>query len=180
VFIEAFAGEFAGDVRARGLIIGASQFGEVDYVNELIDLVRELNLEEQISFLGHVDDVAHQLERSDILVHCSVLPEPFGAVVIEGLAVGLAVVASDAGGPAEVITSGRDGLLFPPGDVNSLRVALRRLFNDPTYRSALGEEAVKTARRYTYATLAPTSVSWLESVATGQARPGLTDLVSEA
>ena len=44
------------------------------------------------------------------------IPEPFGQVVIEGMAAGRAVVAADGGGPAEVITDGVDGLLFPPGD----------------------------------------------------------------
>ena len=80
-----------------------------------------------MEFRGFRPDMGSELERVDAMIHASVIPEPFGQVVIEGMAAGLAVVASDAGGPAEVITHEVDGLLYPPGDVAALAVLLRRL-----------------------------------------------------
>ncbi len=53
------------------------------------------------------------------------------------MAAGVAVIASDAGGPAEIITPGVDGLLSPPGDVGTLATSLRRLADDPGLRERL-------------------------------------------
>jgi glycosyltransferase involved in cell wall biosynthesis len=74
--------------------------------------------------------------------------EPFGLVVVEGMAAGLPVVASAAGGPLEVITDGVDGRLFPPGDIAALADILMALAADPELRSRLGAEAVKRATAF--------------------------------
>jgi glycosyltransferase involved in cell wall biosynthesis len=87
-------------------------------------------------------------------VHASVIPEPFGQVVVEGMAARLAVVAADAGGPAEVITHEVDGLLYPPGNVAALALLLRRLADDPALRFRLGDQAVITAEKYGSANMA--------------------------
>jgi glycosyltransferase involved in cell wall biosynthesis len=64
------------------------------------------------------------------------------------MAAGLPVIATDAGGPAEVITDGVDGLLVPPGDVSALVAALRRLAVDQDLRVRLGRAAVTTAEQF--------------------------------
>jgi glycosyltransferase involved in cell wall biosynthesis len=74
-----------------------------------------------------------------VAVHASVTPEPFGQVVVEAMAAGLPVVAAAAGGPAEVVTDGVDGILVPPGDVDRLAAALRRLAGDADLRDRLGQ-----------------------------------------
>ncbi len=81
-------------------------------------------------FLGHVDDVGALIRGHDVLVHTSVRPEPFGQVIIQGMANGLAIVASDAGGPAEVITHGVTGFLVTPNDASKLAARLARLHQD--------------------------------------------------
>jgi glycosyltransferase involved in cell wall biosynthesis len=84
----------------------------------------------------------------DALIHASVIPEPFGQVVVEGMAAGLAVVAADEGGPAETITNEFDGLLVPVGDVNALAEVLQRLSLDKELRERLGGNALITAKKY--------------------------------
>ncbi|QXJ27021.1 glycosyltransferase family 4 protein [Actinomadura graeca] len=70
-------------------------------------------------------------------------------VVIEAMGKGLPVAAFDCRtGPADLITSGHDGLLVPPGDVTALTAALGALIADPALRDRLGEEARHTARAY--------------------------------
>ena len=96
------------------MLVGSAMFGEEEYEQQLIDLVGQLGISDRVDFCGFVHDVPKFLMDVDILVHASVIPEPFGQVVVEGMAAGLAVVASDAGGPAEVITHEVDGLLYPP------------------------------------------------------------------
>jgi glycosyltransferase involved in cell wall biosynthesis len=65
------------------------------------------------------------------------------------MAAGLAVVASAAGGPAEVITSGVNGILTPPGDVSELAAALHRLHEDPGLHARLGAAAQDRSREFT-------------------------------
>jgi glycosyltransferase involved in cell wall biosynthesis len=134
--LRAFAAEFAG-LDARALIVGAPLFGEDDFDAALKALVIELGVETQVEFTGHVTDVSAQLARMHIVVHASTVPEPFGQVVIEAMAARRPVIAADAGGPAEIITDGVDGLLTPPGDVGALARALRRLHDDPVLRDGL-------------------------------------------
>jgi glycosyltransferase involved in cell wall biosynthesis len=153
VFVRAFATAFpAGPERA--LIIGAPLFGEDDYHDELRRLVHDLGLDDRIELRGFCDDVAAELGRVDALVHASVIPEPFGRVIVEGMAAGLPVVAAGAGGPTEIVTDGVDGLIHRPGDVADLAASLRRLAADPELRRRLGTAAVESARGFSPAVAA--------------------------
>ena len=89
-----------------------------------------------------------ELAEVDALVHASVIPEPFGRVIVEGMAAGLPVVAAGAGGPDEIVTDGVDGLLYPPGDVGELAVTLQRVATDRGPRRRLGTAAVERARAF--------------------------------
>jgi glycosyltransferase involved in cell wall biosynthesis len=132
----------------RGRIVGSAMFGEDAYERWLRDLVDELDLQGVVTFTGFVDRVEDELAKLDVLVHASVVPEPFGQVVVEGMAAGLPVVATNAGGPAEVITDGVDGLLVPTGDASALVVALRRLVGDRQLRASLGRAATHSAAAF--------------------------------
>jgi glycosyltransferase involved in cell wall biosynthesis len=137
VFLRAFATVAAGVPGLEARIIGAALFGEDDYAGRLRDLAWDLGIGDRVTFTGFVTDIARELSGLDILVHASVVPEPFGNVIIEGLAAGVPVVASDAGGPAETITDEENGLLVQPGDVKALAGALRRLIADAGLRARL-------------------------------------------
>jgi glycosyltransferase involved in cell wall biosynthesis len=140
VFLEAFARAFPdGDVRAR--VIGDALFDEENYAASLLARARTLRIADRVEFRGFCHDVPAELAALDVLVHASVIPEPFGQVVVEGMAAGLPVIASDAGGPAEVISSELDGLLVAPGDIEGLAAALRRLASDAALRHRLGRAA---------------------------------------
>jgi len=147
VFLSAFAAAFPEE-GAKAVVIGGTLFGEDEYLRQLEDQVVSLSLSARVSFTGHLADPVPEMERLDVLVHASVVPEPFGQVVIEGMALGLPVVATGAGGPAEVITDGVDGLLYPPGDARALAALLRKLADDVGLRGRLGAAAVSTAAKY--------------------------------
>jgi glycosyltransferase involved in cell wall biosynthesis len=147
VFLRAFAAAFpAGDERA--VIVGAPLFGEDDYLASLRRLIDELGLERRVALRGFRADVAAELSRADALVHASIIPEPFGRVVVEGMAAGLPVVAARAGGPSEIVSDGVDGLLYRPGHVESLAAALRRIATDPELAGRLGGAATQRARAF--------------------------------
>lgn len=138
VFLKAFAEAFP-DCDARAVIVGSPMFGEEDFQTRLGELAEGLAVADRVEMLGFRRDVAAELAALDVLVHASVTPEPFGAVVVEGMAAGLPVVAAAAGGPLEIVTDGVDGLLYPPGDVHALAARLRRLYEDRELAARLGQ-----------------------------------------
>ena len=154
VFLAAFARALAGTPH-RAVVLGSAMFGEDDYAAGLLEQVRQLGLADQVEVRGFSDDVESVLADSDVLVHASTVPEPFGQVVVEGMAAGLTVLAADAGGPAEIVTHGRDGLLYPVGDVERLAALLADVAADPGLRARLGAAAVATAAQYRPEALGP-------------------------
>lgn len=148
VFLDAFADAFP-DGGARACLIGSAMFGEDAYEQALRRQAHRLGIADRVEFRGFREDVFAEIAELDVVVHCSVLPEPFGQVVIEAMAAQRPVVAAAAGGPAEVVSDGVDGLLVPPGDAAALAQALRRLADDPVLRSRLAAAGRRTARQYT-------------------------------
>jgi glycosyltransferase involved in cell wall biosynthesis len=148
VFLDAFAQAFRG-TPVRGRVIGSPMFGEDAYAQRLSKQAERLGIAHQIEFRGFREDVWAELAELDVLVHCSVIPEPFGQAVLEGMAAGIPVIAANAGGPAELITDGLNGILTQPGDADGLAEALRRLASDAALREALGSEAMSRSMEFT-------------------------------
>jgi glycosyltransferase involved in cell wall biosynthesis len=147
LFLRAFAAAFPdGPERAR--LIGAPMFGEESYERELRALAASLGIDERVEFRGFREDVWAELSSLDVLVHASVIPEPFGTVVLEGMAAGLAVLAADEGGPADMIADGENGRLFPSRDLDALAGAMRALRDDPRERERLGAAAQDALASY--------------------------------
>ncbi len=140
LFLRAFAASFPTGAE-RAVIVGAPLFGEEPYEQELHELAAQLGITERVDFRGFREDIWGELSRFDVLVHASVIPEPFGQVVLEGMAAGLAVIASDEGGPAEVIDDERTGRLFKSRDAAALGTVMQELSRSPGERERLGERA---------------------------------------
>jgi glycosyltransferase involved in cell wall biosynthesis len=146
VFLRAFARAFPdGDECA--LLVGSALFGEDEYADKLPALARDLGIEHRIEFRGHRTDVWNELAGIDVLVHSSTTPEPFGQVILEGMAAGVAVVAADAGGPAEILRHDVTGVLYTPGDVAELADAMVRM-RDRGLRERLSTAARASLDRY--------------------------------
>lgn len=138
------------EVRFR--IVGSAMFGEEEYERNLHALAADLGIEGRVEFLGFRDDVPALLAETDIVVHASTLGEPFGQVVIEGMAAGRPVVATDGGALPEIVTDGETGLLVPPGDADALARALMTLLDDPARARALGAAGrARVRERFTIA-----------------------------
>lgn len=95
----------------------------------------------RFEWLGAIgeEDKLRRLRGADVLVAPSLHGESFGVVLLEGMAAGAAVVASDLPGYASVARPGQDALLVPPGDAAALAAALREALS--------GGEAVKSMRQ---------------------------------
>jgi glycosyltransferase involved in cell wall biosynthesis len=103
-------------------------------------IVSDLGLEGRVAFLGHRDDVPELLAASDVFALPSV-SEGAGGALIEAMALGLPIVASDLPAVREAIRNDRSGLLVPPRDPVALTAAIERLLDDPAVRARLGSEA---------------------------------------
>ncbi|HKD55493.1 MAG TPA: glycosyltransferase family 4 protein [Steroidobacteraceae bacterium] len=137
VFLRAAALLLQAGVAARFRIVGSAMFGEEACEQQLRQLAATLGIEEHVEFLGF-SDVPTILLSLDVLVHASTMPEPFGQVIIEGLAAGLPVIASDGGGAREIIEHGKTGLLVRMGDPAALAATLAGLLADPEQARRLG------------------------------------------
>jgi glycosyltransferase involved in cell wall biosynthesis len=139
VFLRAMARVWEEQPDVQGLVVGSPEVSNHHIVEQLQALAASLGLSEAVHFAGHRTDVARMLAAMDILAHTSVAPEPFGRVLIEGMAMAKPVVASGAGGVPEIVLDGETGLLVRPGDDQELARALLCLLHDPGRAEALGQ-----------------------------------------
>ena len=127
-------------------LAGTTFAGYEWYEAQLRETAATPELAGRVHFSGYCSPIWPVLERADIVVAPS-LHEPFGNVVVEAQLAGRPVVASAAYGHLESITDFETGLLVPPGDVEALAEALRRLITDPALAARLGEQARAAAVR---------------------------------
>jgi glycosyltransferase involved in cell wall biosynthesis len=120
---------------------------------EMVRAVAEAGLSEMTTLAGQRQDVPGILARANVFVLSS-KRETFGLAVLEALAAGVPVVASDLPALAELVSHGRGGLLVPPGDPTALAVGLERLLDDTALARRLGEEGQRRAARFSAAEMA--------------------------
>ena len=132
---------------AHLLLVGEALFAKDEaYRRELRAFCDDLDIEERVHFLGFRRDVPRLMTATDVLVHTSTAPEPFGRVLVEGMLARTPVVATRAGGPVEIIEDGTTGRLVPPGDPRALAQTLRALLDDPHAQADMVDEAYDRAR----------------------------------
>lgn len=120
--------------------------GEGDQRPMLEERTRSLGLEETVRFLGKRRDVAELMAGFDCYMLSSVV-EGMPNALLEAMALGRPVVATSAGGSAEVVVDGESGLLVPPGDPRALADAVLRILRDPALAARLGAAAELRVRR---------------------------------
>ena len=141
VLLEALP--YLPDVHA--LVVGEAKIEERAYAEALRQQSEDLGLEDRVHFLGFRRDIPQLMRLSDVVVHTSVAPEPFGRVVVEGMLASRPVVATRGGGVLEIIDDGDNGVLVPPGEPKALAEVLRGLLMDPDRAKALAKAGYATA-----------------------------------
>lgn len=129
---------------ARFVIVGG--VGDETFRSELDDLVHQLGLAGRVVFAGERSDVYDWFDAMDLAVHAS-FGEAFGLVLVEAMALGTPVVATSAGGPAEIIEDGVSGILVPPGDHRAMAAAMERAL-DPAIAARLGAAAAARSAHF--------------------------------
>ena len=132
---------------AKFVIVGDEIYdtkGERGFALQLKNTIKSKGLSEQVFMLGFEKDVAGVLSGLDLLVHASTQPEPFGRVILEGMASRLPVVASAAGGVLEFVENEKNGLLFEPGNVSEMTEQVSRLLGNPELRKKIADKGSET------------------------------------
>ncbi len=129
----------------------ATRYDNLAFEQSLRELAGQLGLAARVCFLGEHDDAPVVLRALDILLVPS-WEEPFGRTVLEAMAMETPVAATDVGGPAEIVTDGRDGLLLPPRAPDRWADTLRVLLADNARRAGMAANARRTVEeRFTIA-----------------------------
>lgn len=140
VFLDALAIVRRSRPNVHGVIVGGPHETEPRYGDELRAQATALGIADAVTFAGFQPNATEWMQAMDVVVHASD-NEPFGIVVVEAMALGKPVVAGSAGGPAEIITDGTNGLLAPYGDARALAKAVERYLADPECAGRLGAAA---------------------------------------
>jgi glycosyltransferase involved in cell wall biosynthesis len=126
----------------HALIVGGGR-----RTDEVRQLATSLGLAGEVHFLGPRRDVPDLLKAMDIFVLPS-YSEGVSLALLEAMAAGLPVIATEVGGLPEVVEHEKTGLLIPPRDVEALAGALGRLLADPAWARQLGANARAHVRKH--------------------------------
>jgi glycosyltransferase involved in cell wall biosynthesis len=148
VFLNAIAQLLRNHPTLSARVVGEALFGEHKYSQNLHRQAEELGIADIVEFVGFTHDIAEELAKFTVAVHASIAPEPFGQIVVEAMACGVPIVASNAGGPAETIAHRVDGILVPPGDADALADAVAELITDTRLNARLVQAGMTKAKRY--------------------------------
>jgi glycosyltransferase involved in cell wall biosynthesis len=118
-------------------LAASTRFDNERYVSRLHELVGNAGLGERVSWLGERDDVPELVAAMDVLLLPS-SEEPFGRALIEAMAMEVPAIATNVGGPAEIITDGREGYLLAPGEPAAWAAAVRRIAASAEHGRELG------------------------------------------
>jgi glycosyltransferase involved in cell wall biosynthesis len=148
VLIRAVPSVLASFPDAHFVIVGGELEGlhHQRYAARLRRLPIELGVGSAVTFTGYRSDIPQIMAAADVVTHCSTHPDPFPGVVLQGMALGKAVVASDIGGSREQIEHGLSGILVAPGDSAALARAINDLLGDAAKRESLGSSAATRVR----------------------------------
>lgn len=147
LLMTAFA-SLADEFPAWKLVI----LGEGDERGRLEELGRQLRIADRLTLAGWHREPGEILRTADLFVLSSHY-EGFPNVLLEAMACGLPVVATDCCGVADVVTHEKDGLIVPVGETAQLAAAMKRMMQDADLRGSLGRSALAICERYDLGTV---------------------------
>jgi glycosyltransferase involved in cell wall biosynthesis len=163
MLLETYHSLHHGGGRRRLVIAGKLGWG----YQEIFATVRQLRLEEWITFTGYVPEVDLPLlyNAADLFVYPS-LYEGFGLPPLEAMACGVPVIASDVSSIPEVVGDG--GVLVNPRDSVAWKVAMERILADPNLQETLREQGLHRAARFTWERTARETLAVYQQVQSGK------------
>lgn len=136
IFIRAAAIVMERRPEIRFVIVGEDKTRDGRNRREITQLIAELSVNVEVA--GWVDDTREAYREMDVFVSAA-RSEPFGLVIAEAMASGVAVIATRSEGAVEIVEAGVNGLLVPLGDHEALAAAILKLANDDEQRQLLAK-----------------------------------------
>lgn len=140
--------------------------GDGELRSEVEAQVRQLGLENHVKIAGQVNNVLEQLEGFDLFVSSS-LWEGLPTVIMEAMAVGVPVIATDIPGSREMISHRKNGWLVAPAAPSSLANAINKLIENPQLRRQLSQGGKQSVKKYSIQEIAKSYKNLYDSLLTG-------------
>jgi len=148
-------------------LVGDALFGESNYAEKLRRRAGQPDLAGRVHFLGFRRDVPELMTAMDLVVHTSVSAEPLGRVIIEAMMARRPVIATRAGGAAEIVEEGISGLMVLPDSVEELRSAIVRMHSDAPLRDRLAQRGrIRAESAYSLSTMVEQTQKAIQEAAT--------------
>jgi glycosyltransferase involved in cell wall biosynthesis len=138
IFVRAAAILRSEGVACQFVAIGGVFDNERHHLDRLKETIGSLDLENLVKIEGFRKDARELIAAFDVFVLPSILPEPFGLVIVEAMAAGKPVIATAHGGPTEMVVEGETGFLIPPKNPYALASAIKNLLAHPEEAARLG------------------------------------------
>jgi sugar transferase (PEP-CTERM/EpsH1 system associated) len=137
------------DQKINSKLLIAGSFGEDNnsYQSEIQQLVKKLNLQNHIVFLGELSDIPQFLSVVDVYVNSS-LSEGMSNTILEAMASGIPVVASEVGGNPELVRDGVNGFLFEARNEKECAFKILKILDDETLRKKMQTNAVRIIQKH--------------------------------
>ena len=131
----------------KALIVGPvpKTFDGQEYFLKIKKMVEHLKISEKVIFTGQRFDVPNIMAISDIIIHSSSEPEPFGRVIVEGMLAEKPVIATSPGGVRDIIDDRVSGFLIPPKNSNSMAEAIKYIIKNPDSSKKIAKKARRIA-----------------------------------
>ena len=132
----------------KGLGVKLIVVGDGPEKDALKKLSCELGLSDNVIFTGFRNDVENFLACADIFVLHSLWEEAFGLVLVEAMAAGKPIVATNLGAIPEIVVDRATGILVEPRDINGLAASIQKILEDKQLKERMGRQAQELAKRY--------------------------------
>lgn len=150
IFVEAAKQVAARDPHAVCFVLGGPHPFDLPYAEELRRLAADAGLGDRLILAGQrpSDEVPLWHASADLIVHPATSAEPFGMAVVEAMGKGKVVIATNLGGPSEIIEDGINGVLIPPAQPALLAETILQLLSQGELRERLAANAYTRARTF--------------------------------
>jgi len=134
------------------------------YKIRLIDLVNTYNLKSNIIFTGWKNNAEEIIGLSDIIVNCSLVPEPLATTIIEAMHMGKPIVCLDSGGNSEMVINNENGIVVKKNDAPEFAESILKIIEDRDLYTKMSGKSLERAKYFSYETFITNIKSCINSV----------------
>lgn len=130
------------------VIVGDAFPGTEHFIDELNETISKSGIKDKISYLGYRKDIPEILKTLDIFILPSILPDPLPTTILEAMASGKPVIATNHGGAREMVINGETGYLIPHDNPKQAALIIQELIENKEKRIAMGIEGQKRIKEH--------------------------------